>query len=140
MAQTVSHLGQLEAGHGGPGGAECPRCCCHCWCDDLCHHNLLVCKEAPAQERTPPKHMPKSSDSPCHELSLIFFFLSQSFTFYSLMICSDVYLDFYNPDVVAFIMFEPTSVTFCHRNKKSASLVTKVELKCKIMCQKLVYD
>lgn len=56
------------------------------------------------------------------------------------MICSDVYPDFYNLDVVAFIMFEPTSVTCCHQNKKSASLVTKVELKCKIMCQKLVYD
>lgn len=56
------------------------------------------------------------------------------------MICSDVYPDFFNLAVVAFIMFEPTSITYYHQNKKSASLVTKAELKCKIMCQKLVYD
>lgn len=44
---------------------------------------------------------------------------------------------FHNLD---FIMLEPTTLTCCGQNKKSASLVSKAELKCKIMCQKLVYD
>lgn len=140
LCPTLGNLESIwEAGHGVPGGAEGPRCCWLCWCDDLCHHNLLVYKEVRKLLHFP-SICQNASHSPCHELSLIFFFLSQSFTFHSVMIYSDVYADFHNLDLQAFIMLEPPSLTCCHQNKKSASLVTKAELKCKIMSQKLVHD
>ena len=114
-----------EAGHRVPGGAEGTRCCWWCWWyDDSRHHNLPACEEAPAHL----KHTPKRH---CFWQALVMSFLQIFVSEFYLRLCNDTLwcISRFSESGCSsfqFLVFKPATLS-CLQNKRSASLVTKVD-------------